>query len=193
MPGWNSKLSGARVLRAERAGRALELRKAGLTFRQIGAEMGVTEQRAHQIVTQELARLNARRAEDAEAVTRLEVERLDALLATVWPKALEGDLPAFDRVLAVLARRAKLLGIDAERPANGVTMQNINVGVEMTDHERADAIAALLSRVGDSYPGPHPETPADNARPLLGQAGAAADGGGDETGRLAAEPPPLFG
>jgi hypothetical protein len=179
------------VSRAERTARALELRKAGLTFRQIGADLGVTEQRAHQVVTRELARLNAKRAEDGDTVTRLEVERLDALLATVWPKALAGDLPSFDRVLAVLARRAKLLGIDAEKPTTGVTMQNITV--EMTDRERADAIAALLSRVGDGGPGPHPETPSDATRPLLGHAAAAADGGGDDAGRLADGAAPLFG
>jgi hypothetical protein len=179
------------VSRAERAARALELRKAGMTFRQIGQEMGFTEQRAHAVVTHELARLNAKRAEDGGTVTRLEVERLDAMLAAVWPKALAGDLPSFDRVLAVLARRAKLLGIDAEKPATGVTMQNINV--EMTDRERADAIRAVLSRVGDGGPGPHPETPSDEARPLLGHAAAAADGGGPDAGRLADGAPPLFG
>src|SRR5437016_4803851 len=107
------KLSVARIGRAERAARALDLRKAGMTFKEIGAEMGFTEQRAHRIVTQELARLNAKRAESAGAVTRLEMERLDAMLAAVWKRAKKGNLPAIDRVLSILARRAKLLGIDA--------------------------------------------------------------------------------
>jgi hypothetical protein len=83
-----------------------------MTFRQIGREMGVSEQRAHAIVTQELARLNAKRSEDAGAVTRLEVERLDVLLAAVWEKAAGGDPASIDRVLAIMARRARLLGID---------------------------------------------------------------------------------
>jgi hypothetical protein len=180
----HSKLSVARVGRAERAGWALDLRKSGLTFRKIGQRMGVTEQRAHRIVTEELARLNAKRAEDAAAVTRLEAERLDAILAVLWPKVEKGDLPSIDRVLSIMARRAKLLGIDAEKPG-GMTMQNINVGVEMTDRERADAIAALLARVGYGGNGPHLDGKADPARPLLEQAGADPGGRGDDAGLLA--------
>src|SRR5262245_39291828 len=116
MPRKHSNLSVARIGRAERAGQALDLRKAGLTFKKIGDRMGVTEQRAHKMVTQELARLNGKRAESAEAVTRLEIERLDALMAAVWEKAEGGELAAIDRVLSIMARRAKLLGIDAEKP-----------------------------------------------------------------------------
>jgi hypothetical protein len=206
----SSKLCAARLGRAERATEALELRKAGLTFKQIGARMGFTEQRAHKLVTEELARLNARRAEDA-AVTRIEVERLDALLAAVWPKALKGDLACIDRVLSIMARRARLLGIDAERPAGGVTMQNISVAVEMTDHERAEAIRAILARAGPAGgaltqaagqqaglaalggggAGQDTDGPAGAARPLLGEPRVPDDGGGDGAGCLADGVSPL--
>jgi hypothetical protein len=111
-----TKLSMARIGRSERAGRVLDLRKSGLTFREIGTRMGFSEQRAHALVTQELARLNAKRSESAEEVTRLEVERLDALLAAVWGKAMEGELSAVATALAIAARRAKLLGLDVEKP-----------------------------------------------------------------------------
>jgi hypothetical protein len=102
-----------RVSRSERATRALDLRKAGTTYREIGRELGCSEQRAHQIVTEELQRLNARRGEAAAEVCRLELERLDAMLAGLWPKAKKGDARAVEKVLAVMARRAKLLGLDA--------------------------------------------------------------------------------
>jgi hypothetical protein len=69
--------------------------------------------RANRIVTQELARLNKRRAEEATEVTRMELERIDALFAAVWPAASAGDGPAVDRALAMMGRRAKLLGLDA--------------------------------------------------------------------------------
>jgi hypothetical protein len=191
----HSKLSVARVGRAERANEALDLRKCGLTFREIGARMGVTEQRAHALVTQELARLNAKRSEGAEAVTRLEVERLDALLAAVWPKAVKGDLAAVDRVLSILARRARLLGLDAERPAApSVALQNVNVSVgSMTDDERAEAVAAILSRLGRGGARPPLDGPALAPRPLLGRSGEAVDGGGDDAGPLAGGDAPLFG
>jgi hypothetical protein len=109
----HSKASAVRIRAAERRSEALRLRKGGTTYAQIGRELGVSEQRAHRIVTQELARLNAERAEQAAEVTRLELERLDVLLAGVWAKAQAGDGPAIDRVLSIMGRRAKLLGIDA--------------------------------------------------------------------------------
>jgi hypothetical protein len=108
-----SKNSARRIEAAERRTKALELRKAGHTFKAIGQALGCSEQRAHKIVTKELARLNSRRAEQGSEVTRLELERLDALHAALWLRAIKGDLDAFDRVLRLMQRRAALLGLDA--------------------------------------------------------------------------------
>jgi hypothetical protein len=142
----HSKTSAARVGRSRRAAQALELRKGGLTFRQIGERMGFSEQRAHRLVTEELQRLNADRAEAAAEVTRLECERLDALLAAVWPEAQGGNLSAIDRVLAILARRAKMLGIDGEQAAGTVVTQSVTV--EMSEEDRREAIRQVLLAAG---------------------------------------------
>src|SRR6202165_977020 len=90
----HSKASPTRVKAAQRRALALELGKAGKTFAQIGVTVGVAEQRAHRVVTDELRDLNAGRAEQAAEVARLELERLDVLLAGVWKKAQKGDGPA---------------------------------------------------------------------------------------------------
>jgi hypothetical protein len=160
MPRIHSKLSVARLTCAERATQALELRKAGLTFREIGERMGVTEDRAHQIVTRELARLNARRAEDAGAVTRLEVERLDVLLAAVWEKAAGGDPAAIDRVLAIMARRARLLGIDladqrvtVPPPGNQLVLNVSEMVVERKAVAGGEAAADVEVRALEHHPG----------------------------------------
>jgi hypothetical protein len=87
-------------------------RLEGLTFRQIGERMGFSEQRAYRICQDELNRLNAIRAETAEQMQRLEVGRLDELLKAVWSKAKKGEFAAIDRVLSIMQRRAKLLGLD---------------------------------------------------------------------------------
>jgi hypothetical protein len=50
--------------------------------------------------------------EDVTSYRTLEAERLNALQVAIWDRAIEGDLKALDRVLAVMARRAKLLGLD---------------------------------------------------------------------------------
>jgi hypothetical protein len=107
-----SRTSRFRIARAKRGAEALELRLAGLSYAEIGRRMGVSPQRAFTLVSEELARINAKRAEAAAEVTRIELERLDRLLAAVWPQAESGELPAVDRVLQIMQRRARLLGID---------------------------------------------------------------------------------
>jgi hypothetical protein len=109
----HSGSSSARISRSQRAMMALDFRLAGKTYREVGQLMGFSEQRAHQLVTQELQRLNALRAEAAAEVMRLEAERLDALLAGLWDAAKGGDVAAVDKVLAIMGRRAKLYGLDA--------------------------------------------------------------------------------
>ncbi len=103
-----------RITRAENAREALGLRLQGLNFDQIGYRMGFSRQRAHTIVTEELGRVNAERNAAAGELRTLEAERLDRLQAAVWERALGGDLKAFDRVLAIMSRRARLLGLDAQ-------------------------------------------------------------------------------
>jgi hypothetical protein len=109
-----SKTSARRILAAQRRTKALTLRKAGATFQAIGQALGCSEQRAHAIISQELARLNKTRAEEAAAVTRLELERLDALQLGVWQKALDGDLDCIATVVRLMQRRAALLGLDRQ-------------------------------------------------------------------------------
>lgn len=97
----------------EREQAALELRKAGATYRAIGEALGVTPVGAYKAVMRAIAKLNARVIEEAEAVRRLELERLDDLLLAMWPQAKKGNQGAVDRVLRIMERRAKLLGLDA--------------------------------------------------------------------------------
>jgi hypothetical protein len=108
----DSQASAKRIEAAQRRIRALDLRLEGKTFRQIGEAMGVSEQRAWRLVTFELRRLNAKRAEQATELTRLQSERIDALLAALWPKALAGESAAVARVLDLLERQARLFGLD---------------------------------------------------------------------------------
>jgi predicted transcriptional regulator len=110
---YRNKTSETLVKASERASQALELRKAGATYRQIGEAMGFTEQRAHQIVTHELVRLNKDRAESAEGVRTLELDRLDAIFMGQYKQAKAGHQGAVNACLSIMARRAKILGLDA--------------------------------------------------------------------------------
>lgn len=107
-----SKTAASRIRAAERAACIMELRRAGATYATIATEVGVTASRAHQVVMSLLRAAQVTAAEDASLMLALELDRLDALYAAVWAAAIEGDGPAIDRVLRVMDRRAKLLGLD---------------------------------------------------------------------------------
>lgn len=107
--------------------RAVELRKAGATYQQIGDQLGITKQSAHEAVTAAMRETAQATAETAADVIQLELARLDQMLTGLWGQARQGVPVAVDRVLRIMERRARLLGLDAEGPATSFT----NVTVEV--------------------------------------------------------------
>jgi hypothetical protein len=98
-----------RIESVERQRRALEMRKEGCTYLAISKELGCSPQYAQLAVEAALKRVLQ---EPADAVRKLECERLDAMLCGTWARAATGNLGALDAVLKIMARRAKLLGLD---------------------------------------------------------------------------------
>ena len=91
--------------------KALELRKAGATYRAIAEQLGYAQPRgAHKAVS---SALKATLREPAEELRTLELERLDAMALALWRRAQAGDEKAVDRCLRIMERRARLLGLDA--------------------------------------------------------------------------------
>lgn len=107
----------------------LEYRRQGGTYRQIAETIrqeigeerlpkGWDERYAYMDLKRELERVRSEVAETAEEVLSLEVKRLDEMLTRIYPVALGSDkVPpdprAIDRVLRIMERRSKLLGLDA--------------------------------------------------------------------------------
>jgi len=93
----------------ERKLKALELRKAGFTYQAIADMVGYkTAGGAHRAV---LTALKKTLQEPSDEVRKIELERLDELLKALWDKRHN---PAYaDRVLRIMERRSKLLGLDA--------------------------------------------------------------------------------
>lgn len=100
---------------ADKRKQALELRKSGATFAQIGQALELSEARAHQLVKDELSRLRAVCAEEAENVRHLELERLDKMQLALSSKLKDGQPEAINSALRLMERRAKLLGLDAPK------------------------------------------------------------------------------
>jgi hypothetical protein len=95
--------------------RVLELRLAGLSYRQIAAAVGHPRNPAYvwRIAKQELKEYTGAPARE---VLALEQERLDVMLRAAWPAALQGDMKAVQAVLRIEDMRCRLLGLYANPP-----------------------------------------------------------------------------
>jgi hypothetical protein len=122
-----NKTNGKAITAAERQAKALEMRKGGATFAVIAARLGFKgPQGAHETVSKAIALIPREAADELRA---MEVERLDAMLAGLYARACKGDEAAIDRVLRIMERRARFLGLDlppAEptKPVNGLREMN---------------------------------------------------------------------
>lgn len=108
-----AKTSVLRITTAERRLKALDLRKKGFSYTQIGTKLDCSRQTACRYVISELEALADKCREEAAQVRDLELQRLDALYLVAYAEVEEGNVPAIDRCLRIMERRAKLLGLDA--------------------------------------------------------------------------------
>ncbi|WP_461369371.1 helix-turn-helix domain-containing protein [Candidatus Darwinibacter acetoxidans] len=109
-----AKSSVRRIRSTEKTLKALELRKRGLNYTQIGKKLGCHRSTACRYVLSELENLAERCREEAVYVRDLELQRLDELYLIAYRAIIDGyDLAGIDRCLRIMERRAKLLGIDA--------------------------------------------------------------------------------
>jgi len=107
------KTSPAKTRRLELQAKALELRRGGAGFVEIGEKLGVGKSTAHRLIEASMADARAQILASVDELRAEEVSRLDGMLAKLYPKAAEGDVQAIDRVVKIGERRAKLLGLDA--------------------------------------------------------------------------------
>lgn len=109
----DSKASAKRLRGAENRAKALELRKSGASYRQIGEALGISMQRAHQLVMDELDRLAQLRLGNADELRRLELERLEMGALAIVTNVKRGELGAVKIWVRISESRRKLLGLDA--------------------------------------------------------------------------------
>lgn len=95
----------------ERAIAALELRRTGMTFEDIAAQLGYSSRSgAYNAVNRYLQRIEY---EGVDELRKIEGERLDRAMLAIWPQVLNGDLGATNALVRIQERRAKLFGLDA--------------------------------------------------------------------------------
>ena len=126
----------AKSIKAERIAQAFELRKAGMSLREIAIQLGVS----HETVRKDINEMTDQFIEEARVQHRsmvaMELMRLDDMTFGIWPAARMGDVKAIEAMLKIMERRAKMLGVDAQ-----ILTKNIQVQVtpeqlaEMSDDE----------------------------------------------------------
>ena len=110
--GRKAKITSAdKIERERRTAAILEMRLAGYSLRAIGEAQRppVSGVAIYKTISKALERM----ADEAtEHIRRIELLRLDEMMLSIYPAASAGDLVAIDRMLDIMRRRSRLLGLD---------------------------------------------------------------------------------
>lgn len=143
------KLSAKALRTGQRRARALQMRLDGYTFLEIGQDLGISTSAAHKHVQKGLENLARDSEEKAQMLIMMECARLDRLHRANWGAAISGDdLPAVDRILKVMERRAKLLGLDAP---NKIAQTNIDGTEDRFDHMSEEELMARVKELDEKH------------------------------------------
>lgn len=129
-----------------------------MSFSAIAKELGVSVGTAHRDILELLEESREKLREKAQHHIALDLQRLDALIAAMWAKAERGGVGAVDRLIKILERRARLLGLDK---ADKVQISGPNGGpIEISDiRERLRDRLARLTAEGDEGQDPREPEP----------------------------------
>jgi hypothetical protein len=111
------------ILMKQRMATAIDYRLQGHAYWRIAKAMGCDASTVHNYVVKALKEMIP--PDSAQQVLRLELARLDAMQAAIFSSANAGDIPAIDATLRIMAQRARLLGLNADKPNNSL---NLNIG-----------------------------------------------------------------
>jgi len=173
---------------SERDAKIMKLRQAGVSLPEIGKRFNMTSRGVATRIRKVLEDMNSEALMAYPELLRMELERLDALQAAIWPMTqhrkvtaddgqeiqLEPDVKAIQQVLAIMDRRARLLGM--ERTNIAIQMESnstVNVRATLAGAEPVAAFRAgtaeaearqLLELMGRSG-----ALPADTVNSILGE------------------------
>jgi len=164
---------------AERDSRIFKMRQAGVAISEIAKRFGVSSKVVGLAISRQLEKLNKESSLVYPEVLRMELERLDAMQAALWPLtqhrkvtlddgtevSVEPDMKAVQQVLAIMDRRSRLLGME---------QTNINVSADVTQSSQQTPIRATLAGqegMPKSINAFDPETEAKKLLELMGISG----------------------
>jgi hypothetical protein len=140
------------IAAVQRQAAAVELRKAGKSYQAIASHLGYKgPSGAYKAVSTALKKMIM---EPVEELRTLEEQRLDTMLAAIWPAVLRGDLGAVDRGLRIMERRAKLEGLDAPVKVDMAAHLRKIAEAEGWEEEEIMMAIAEAERLTKKYPTP---------------------------------------
>lgn len=151
---------------------------SGATYRAIAPKVEVkTESAVYKLINRAL-RFTLQ--EPAEEVRQLELARLDRMMLSIWTAAKRGELEAMDRVLRIMDRRARYLGLDAPMKVAPTDPTGKDPYESLSDEERAGRIMAILdaararkaAAAADNHAAEEPPAPGLPAPPEPGTSSA---------------------
>ena len=112
----------------------VDLRLSGLSYRDIAEAVRLQfssddlppkycETHVYTDISRQFQKKDDLDRETIRIARRIESERLDAMFMVAYNASLSGDLKAINAALLIMARRAKLLGLDKQTPQNVITWQ----------------------------------------------------------------------
>ncbi len=98
----------------DRRTKVASLRLAGIRDQsKIAAQLGVSQPTIHRDFKALNAEWRERALADVAHEKGIDLDRLERMIAALWPQVVQGHLGAIDRVTRLLERKARLLGLDA--------------------------------------------------------------------------------
>lgn len=136
-----------RLTREQRRVEALNYRASGYDYREIAQALGVSVKTVYYDVQDALTYLRKYERVLAEDVRALHMNRMSKMVSYLWPAVERGETYSIAQVMNIMAREAKMLGLDAPEQVD------INIRrplIEATTEE----LIALAHRLKEARPVP---------------------------------------
>ena len=169
------KTSLDKIARTARELEVLDMRVQGNSLRAIGAALDppCSGPAVYKTLTKALARYPTEKVDQMRAV---DLQRLDEALLAIYPAVTAGDIAAIDRMLSIMQRRARLMGVDVQPErlfsiGGGSDAQplvdNVSfVRVEIINNPEIERLKWLEQRVALAESGEAPQAPSPPANDL---------------------------
>lgn len=141
---------------AVRRGQIVKLRIAGASMEQIRQQLGMSRAGVYKALHTALDEQRETTAVDLDEMRQLHSLRIDSMLMALWPQIEKGNSTAIEKGVQLLARQARLYGLDAPARMEMAGKDGGPIGVEVARTRIAEKLARFSGPAG---PGEVPGEP----------------------------------